>query len=159
MQVEQVWQDSKGYIYIGTLSGFVRYDGRAFTPFLKGRRENIVGFKEVGGKVRALSFCRQWVVDGDKAASVAYANGKCSFFNNFNSTYLPDDMMLMEDKYEQNRRLVTLDGNELRPGIRSYLLDLMTPDRKMHVTDAGYYIPTGQGLYFIEKKGASGKGQ
>lgn len=151
MQVEHVWQDSKGYIFIGTLSGFVRYDGRTFTPFLKGRRENIVGFKEVGGRVRALSFCRQWVVDGGKAASVAYANGKRSFFNNFNSTYLPDDMMLMEDKYEQNRQLVTLDGNELRPGIRSCLLDLMTPDRKMHITDRGFYLPTEQGLYFIER--------
>ena len=41
MQTERVWQDSQGYIYIGTLSGFVRYDGRSFTPFLKGRRENI----------------------------------------------------------------------------------------------------------------------
>lgn len=33
MQVETVWQDSRGYIYIGTLSGFVRYDGLSFTPF------------------------------------------------------------------------------------------------------------------------------
>ena len=44
MQTERLWQDSRGYIYIGTLSGFVRFDGRAFTPFLKGRRLNIVGF-------------------------------------------------------------------------------------------------------------------
>ena len=35
MQAEMVWQDARGYIYIGTLSGFVRYDGREFTPFLK----------------------------------------------------------------------------------------------------------------------------
>ena len=28
MQAETIFQDSKGYIYIGTLSGFVRYDGR-----------------------------------------------------------------------------------------------------------------------------------
>ena len=48
MQTERLWQDSRGYIYIGTLSGFVRFDGREFTPFLKGRRLNIVGFAEVG---------------------------------------------------------------------------------------------------------------
>ena len=48
MQTETVWQDSRGYIYIGTLSGFVRYDGLTLTPFLRGQRENIVGFQEVG---------------------------------------------------------------------------------------------------------------
>ena len=45
MQAEMVWQDRDDYIWIGTLSGFVRYDGRTLTPFLKGRRENIVSFK------------------------------------------------------------------------------------------------------------------
>ncbi|MBR1546601.1 MAG: hypothetical protein IJ633_07415 [Prevotella sp.] len=28
MQTERLWQDSRGYIYIGTLSGFVRFDGQ-----------------------------------------------------------------------------------------------------------------------------------
>ena len=65
MQAERVWQDSRGYIYIGTLSGFVRFDGRDFTPFLKGRRLNIVGFQEIDDEVRALGFFRQWTVSYD----------------------------------------------------------------------------------------------
>ena len=32
MQTETVWQDARGYIYIGTLSGFVRYDGITLKP-------------------------------------------------------------------------------------------------------------------------------
>ena len=32
MLTEYVWQDAKGCIWIGTLSGFVRYDGFEFTP-------------------------------------------------------------------------------------------------------------------------------
>ncbi|MCR5711356.1 MAG: hypothetical protein K6G46_02740, partial [Prevotella sp.] len=56
MQTEKIWQDSRGYIYIGTLSGFVRFDGKTFTPFLKGRRYNIVGFVETEDAVRALDF-------------------------------------------------------------------------------------------------------
>ena len=55
MQAETIWQDSLGYIYIGTLSGFVRFDGQQFTPYLKGRRENIVGFTETDEQVRALA--------------------------------------------------------------------------------------------------------
>ena len=65
MQTETVWQDSRGYIYIGTLSGFVRYDGVSLTPFLRGQRENIVGFQEVGGQVHALGFVRQWGISGE----------------------------------------------------------------------------------------------
>ena len=61
MQTERLWQDSRGYIYVGTLSGFVRYDGRQFTPFLKGRRLNIVGFAETEGSVWAFDFRRQWL--------------------------------------------------------------------------------------------------
>ena len=64
MQTERLWQDSKGYIYIGTLSGFVRFDGHAFAHLLKGRL-NIVGFAEVEDEVRALGFFRQWRVDYD----------------------------------------------------------------------------------------------
>ena len=42
MLTEYIWQDAKGYIWIGTLSGFVRYDGFEFTPYLKGKQENIL---------------------------------------------------------------------------------------------------------------------
>ena len=31
MQVETIWQDSEGYVWVGTLSGFARYDGRTLT--------------------------------------------------------------------------------------------------------------------------------
>ena len=70
MQTETVWQDSRGYIYIGTLSGFVRYDGLKLTPFLQGRRENIVGFQEVAGQVRATGFVRQWSISGDNVTEM-----------------------------------------------------------------------------------------
>ncbi|MBR0084066.1 MAG: hypothetical protein IJP93_08280, partial [Bacteroidales bacterium] len=66
MQAETVWQDAAGYIYVGTLSGFVRYDGTKLTPFLGGRRENIVQFRRAGGEVRALGFVRQWSIKGNK---------------------------------------------------------------------------------------------
>ena len=69
MQTEAVWQDQQGYIYIGTLSGFVRYDGRSFTPLLRGRRENIVAFRQVDDQVRALGFRRQWLVDGQRTTA------------------------------------------------------------------------------------------
>ena len=65
MQTERLWQDSRGYIYIGTLSGFVRFDGQTFTPFLKGHRFNIIGFAEIDEMVSAFDFRRQWLTSYD----------------------------------------------------------------------------------------------
>ena len=85
MQTERLWQDARGYIYIGTLSGFVRYDGRSITPLLRGRRENIVDFADVDGQVHALGFRRQWLVDGDDVqVRPIDADGKW-LLNNFNA--------------------------------------------------------------------------
>ena len=114
MQTETVWQDSRGYIYIGTLSGFVRYDGQRLTPFLSSRRENIVGFQEVGGQVRAMSFVRQWSISGDDATKGEIDPKGRFLLNNFNSADLPGGYVLLEDRQEQNRRLcrVTATGME-----------------------------------------------
>ena len=150
MQTERVWQDSRGYIYIGTLSGFVRYDGRTFTPFLKGRRENIVGFEEVGGLTRALSFCRQWIIDDDEVEPRLYDPQKRWMLNNLNAGSLPEGYVLMEDEMEENRRLCRMTETGFTPLLKGSLLDEMTPDRKLFVDSTGIYIPTQRGLFRVE---------
>ena len=150
MQTERVWQDSRGYIYIGTLSGFVRYDGRTFTPFLKGRRENIVGFEEVDGLTRALSFARQWIVDDDEVKPQLFDPQKRWFLNNLNAGSLPEGYVLMEDEMEENRRLCRMTETGLSPLLKGHLLDEMTPDRKLFIDSTAIYVPTGKGLFRVE---------
>ena len=150
MQTERVWQDSRGYIYIGTLSGFVRYDGRSFTPFLKGRRENIVGFEEVDGLVRALSFCRQWIIDNDEATPQLFDPQKRWMLNNLNAGSLPEGYVLMEDEMEENRRLCRMTETGFTPLLKGSLLDDMTPDRKLFVDSTAVYVPTDRGLFRVE---------
>ena len=154
MQTERVWQDSRGYIYIGTLSGFVRYDGRSFTPFLKGRRENIVGFEEVDGLVRALSFCRQWVIDDDVVKPKLFDPQKRWMLNNLNAGSLPEGYVLMEDEMEENRRLCRMTDAGFMPLLKGELLDEMTPDRKLFVDSTAVYVPTEKGLFRVEGKRA-----
>ena len=154
MQAEIVWQDSRGYIYIGTLSGFVRFDGLQFTPYLKGRRENIVSFTEVDGQVRAFGFRRQWLVEGDKTEPRQIDPEQQWLLNNFNASDLPSRTLLLEDIQEQQRRLCTIDDNGIHPYLKSHLLDLMTPDRKIYIDSSGTYIPTEQGLYLIKERRA-----
>ncbi len=152
MQTERVWQDSHGYIYIGTLSGFVRYDGRTFTPFLKGRRENIVGFVEGkgSGEVRALGFRRQWVTGFDEAEMRPIDPQGNWLLNNFNAGSLPDGYVLLEDAQEENRQLCMVSEDGFVPVLKGDLLDKMTPDRKLFVDSNEIYIPTGQGLYRVK---------
>lgn len=151
MQTETVWQDSRGYIYIGTLSGFVRYDGVTLTPFLRGQRENIVGFQETGGQVNALGFVRRWSISGDNATKAPIDPNGDFLLNNFNSADLPQGYVLLEDNQEQNRRLcrVTPAGPEIV--MTSPLLDAMTPDRKMYLDSALIYLPTPQGVFRLQE--------
>ena len=166
MQAERLWQDSRGYIYIGTLSGFVRYDGRAFTPFLKGRRLNIVGFTEVGDsnsrghgthEVRALGFFSQWVVKQDDVRPLPLDPQGHWLLNNLNAGSLPEGYVLLEDSLEQNRRLCRMTKKGMEPVMTHKLLDEMTPDRKLYydVKNGEAIVPLDKGVYRIVK--SSGK--
>ena len=157
MQTETVWQDSRGYIYIGTLSGFVRYDGLTLTPFLRGRRENIVGFQEVDGQVRAMGFVRQWAVSGDDVTKVPIDPEGNFLLNNFNATDLPSGYVLLEDRQEQNRRLCRVTAEGMEHVMASPLLDEMTPDRKMYLDSTRLYVPTPQGVFRLQEGKAAVK--
>lgn len=146
MQTETVWQDTEGYIYVGTLSGFVRYDGRNLTPFLGGRRENIVRFSQVGDEVRAMGFVRQWSVRGDRLKQSQIDLSGQRLLNNLNAADLPSDHILLEDRQERGRRLSRLTAGGMETVLESPLLDDMTPDRKLYIDTSGIYIPTPQGL-------------
>ncbi len=157
MQTEIIWQDSRGYIYIGTLSGFVRYDGRTLTPFLGGKRENIVGFQEIEvGKdpedreIRAMGFIRQWHVKGNSVKKEQIDPLGHLLLNNFNTADLPAGYVLLEDRQEQNRQLCKIEAEGFKSIMENPLLDEMTPDRKMYIDTTGIYVPTPQGLYVIK---------
>ena len=108
MQIETVWQDAQGYIYIGTLSGFVRYDGVSLKPFLGGRRENIVQFSQMDGEVRAMGFVRQWSIKGDRLKQSQIDPSGQQLLNNLNAADLPPDYVLMEDRQEIVLKLVVI---------------------------------------------------
>jgi len=151
MQTERLWQDSRGYIYIGTLSGFVRFDGKTFTPFLKGRRLNIVGFAETDGEVRAMGFFRQWAVGYDDVEPLPLDPKGHWLLNNLNAGSLPNGYVLMEDSLEQHRRLCRMTRNGIEPVLISSLLDEMTPDRKLYIDSLCITIPTEHGLYQVRR--------
>ena len=152
MQTERVWQDSRGYIWIGTLSGFARYDGEELTTFLNGRRENIVSFTEVDGTVRALNFRRQWFVNGDKAEMRQIDPEWHWLLNNFNTVDLPNGIVILEDDQETHRRLCRVEKDRFVDILSDSLLDKMTPDRKLFMDGSTIYLPTEDGLYVADNQ-------
>ena len=153
MQTERLFQDARGYIYIGTLSGFVRFDGKTFTPFLKGRRFNIVGFGEVNGTVSAFDFRRQWLTDFDGVTMRPISIDGGWLLNNFNSGSLPNGYVLLEDEHEAHRRLCRMTGNGFDDVLADTLMDLMTPDRRLYMDSTSVFVPTEQGLFCLDTKG------
>ncbi len=151
MQTERLWQDSKGYIYIGTLSGFVRFDGHAFAHLLKGRL-NIVGFAEVEDEVRALGFFRQWRVDYDGVEAMPLDPQGHWLLNNLNAGSLPNGYVLLEDSLEEHRRLCLMTKQGFKPLLEHRLLDEMMPDRKLYYDAAKSeaIVPTESGLWRIK---------
>ena len=151
MQTERLWQDSKGYIYIGTLSGFVRFDGHAFAHLLKGRL-NIVGFAEVEDEVRALGFFRQWRVDYDGVEAMPLDPQGHWLLNNLNAGSLPNGYVLLEDSLEEHRRLCLMTKQGFKPLIEHRLLDEMMPDRKLYydTEKSEAIVPTESGLWRIK---------
>ena len=151
MQTERLWQDSKGYIYIGTLSGFVRFDGHAFAHLLKGRL-NIVGFAEVEDEVRALGFFRQWRVDYDGVEAMPLDPQGHWLLNNLNAGSLPNGYVLLEDSLEEHRRLCLMTKQGFKPLIEHRLLDEMMPDRKLYydAESSETIVPTESGLWRIK---------
>ena len=151
MQTETIWQDSRGYIYIGTLSGFVKYDGISLKPYLKGRRENIVAFQEVGTELRALGFVRQWRIKGSRVVQSPIDPDGNFLLNNLNSTDLPNGYLLLEDRQEKGRVLCCLEPGGMSRVLDAPVLDAMTPDKKIFVDSSLIYVPTHEGLYIAEK--------
>lgn len=153
MQAETVWQDADGYIWIGTLSGFVRYDGRELLPYMKGRRENIVRFtripEEHDNRPIALNFRRMHYITGEATETHKIDDGWHWLLNNLNGTDLPEGIILLEDEQESHRMLCRLTTDGWKPQMKCEVFDRMTPDRKLYIDGNDIYAPTDSGLYVV----------
>lgn len=156
MLTEYIWQDAKGYIWIGTLSGFVRYDGFEFTPYLKGKQENILSFcPGVDGSVWALGFRRKHVVDKEGTIRTIPLTKRGLLLNNLNTYSLPPGLVLLEDEQERGREICRLTTEGVETVLKSSVLDSMDFCRRVYLDSVSqtFYIPTASHLCRIKADG------
>ncbi len=156
MLTEYIWQDAKGYIWIGTLGGFVRYDGFEFTPYLKGKQENILSFcPGTDGSLWALGFRRRHVVDKEGTMRTLPLDGRGLLLNNLNAYSLPPGLVLLEDEQERGREICRLTAEGAETVLKSPALDSMDLRRRVYLDSVSqtFYIPTASHVYRIKADG------
>ncbi len=156
MLAEYIWQDAKGYIWIGTLGGFVRYDGFEFIPYLKGKQENILSFcPGTDGSLWALGFRRKHVVDKEGTMQTLPLNGRGLLLNNLNAYSLPPGLVLLEDEQERGREICRLTAEGAKTLLKSPALDSMDLRRRVYLDSISqtFYIPTANLVYRIKTDG------
>ena len=156
MLTEYIWQDAKGYIWIGTLSGFVRYDGFEFTPYLKGKQENILSFcPGPEGTLWALGFRRRHVVDREGTMRTQPLNERGLQLNNLNAYSLPPGLVLLENEQERGREICRLTAEGAETVLKSPALDSMDICHRVYLDSVSriFYIPTARHVCRIKTDG------
>ncbi|HJC27590.1 MAG TPA: histidine kinase [Candidatus Alistipes stercoravium] len=156
MLTEYIWQDAKGYIWIGTLSGFVRYDGFEFIPYLKGKQENILSFcPGSDGSLWALGFKRRHVVDREGAMRTLPLNERGLQLNNLNAYSLPPGLVLLENEQERGREICRLTAEGAETVLKASELDSMDICRRVYLDSVSqtFYIPTARHVCRIKADG------
>ena len=158
MLTEYIWQDAKGYIWVGTLSGFVRYDGFEFIPYLKGKQENILSFcPGTDGSIWALGFRRRHLVDRDGKMRTLPLNGRGLLLNNLNAYSLPPGWVLLEDEQERGREVCRLTDEGAETVLKSPALDSMDLCHRVYWDSVSkiFYIPTARHVCRIKTDGTT----
>ncbi|MDR1096658.1 MAG: hypothetical protein LBL57_00850, partial [Tannerella sp.] len=90
MLLETVFQDKRGFLWTGTYSGFARFDGKTFTPFLTEGFINILHFENGdNGEVRAYYYHDEYIIDKNDSIRIVSVVSERIFLNTHNSRDLP----------------------------------------------------------------------
>jgi hypothetical protein len=160
MRCNVVFQDTRGFIWIGTDSGFSRYDGIAFTNFFPDKNLNIFRFyeDEAGNVVAVGNFQHYKVLPDDKVTEFTPLEGYV-FTSELYSGALPQKYGVYEDESE-HRSIFRVQNDSLVKVLETPVLDKMKKDDGCYVyldkIDSLWYIPTGtgnEGVFVVDTKG------
>ncbi|MDR0873653.1 MAG: histidine kinase, partial [Prevotellaceae bacterium] len=157
MRCNAVFQDSRGFIWVGTESGFSRYNGLEFVNFFPTQNIQIHKFyeDEKGNVVAVGNYSHYKVLADDKVKIFVPHEGLV--FREFYSLALPQNYGVYVDNNE-HKAIYYVESDTLVKVLECVALDKMGKDDFCFVyfdnKDSLWYIPTGKdGLYTVDTKG------
>ena len=150
-----LYQDSKGYIWIGTTNGFARYDGQQFKAFLQDADEIALGFSENSeGDVFGLSLMWQHQVQSE--SNMVYTRRIVSSTDKYN--YIISQSMPMGYgvfQIDNTRAVYALADTMLTRVWHNEALNKLLDFHKLYWDRNGkqFLIPTNEGTYIIGEDG------
>jgi ligand-binding sensor domain-containing protein len=159
MRCNVVYQDMKGFIWIGTESGFSRYDGINFMNFYQDKNLHIVKFYEdEANNVVAVGYYNHYKVLPDDKVLVFTPRQGYIFSKEYYSAALPPAYGVYEDETNGHRTMFRVEHDTLVTVLESPVLDQMGKDDICYIyldtQDSLWYIPTGaDGLFIVDTKG------
>jgi ligand-binding sensor domain-containing protein len=151
-----IFQDSKGFIWVGTLNGFARYDGKSFHPFCNKTEEAIIGFSENNkGTVFGLGLKTMYQVmaENDSLHPVRTAKISKDSYCYYNSRSLPCGYGIYF--INSSKALCYIADSGLVKVWEHELLNRMSDFQKLYWdrNNQCFFIPTEQGLYRVGEDG------
>ena len=158
MRCNAIFQDSKGFIWIGTESGFSRYNGLEFQSFFPEKNLNIFKFyeDENGNVVATGNYHHYRVLFNDKIEKFTPKQGL--YFHEFYSMNLPSNYGVYVDFNNEQRGVYRVVHDTLQLVFKHPVLNQMGQTDFCFVyfdeVENLWYAPTGrEGLYVIDQQG------
>jgi hypothetical protein len=108
MNMLNVFKDSKGFLWLGTLKGGARYDGYTFKPYASDIFQNIERIEEINKKIRFLWGTKLLYPETETLVQIS----DTLMLNPYNSYLLPPNFYIYENQ-DRKKYFVKFENDEI----------------------------------------------
>ena len=146
--LETLFQDNKGFIWIATYRGFVRFDGISFTPFRAESTINILHLENgEDGSVRAYTYHDMFVADINDSIRAVDIAPEDLYINSYNSRDLPEGYSILENENATEKYLVFFQNDTITEILRCPELNQIADTKPfLDLSNNIFYLPSRTGL-------------
>ena len=146
--LETLFQDDKGFIWVATYRGFVRFDGISFTPFRAETTINILHLENgEDGSVRAYTYHDMFVADKNDSIREVYIAPEDLYLNSYNSRNLPEGYSIFENENATEKYLMFFQNDTITEILRCPELNRIVDTKPfLDLSHNVFYLPSPTGL-------------
>ncbi|MDR1738097.1 MAG: hypothetical protein LBR66_04660, partial [Candidatus Symbiothrix sp.] len=150
--LETAFQDSRGFLWIGTYKGFARFDGLKYTSFLAETATNILKLENgENGDVRAYTYHDVFMIDRNDSVRTINFTPQEIYLNTYNSRDLPNDYLILENENATEKYLVHFENDTIKELLRCAELNEIVGSKPfLDLKASKIYLPSLSGLNIFD---------